>query len=44
MANILQMMHGREWTLKYDKPEVENVARARGRSPSATFSTELNVT
>ena len=27
-----------EWTLKYDEPEVENVAR--GRSPSATFSTE----
>jgi len=42
MANILQMMHGREWTLKYDKPEAENVAR--GRSPGATFSTELNVT
>ena len=30
-------MHGSEWTLKYDEPEVENVAR--GRSPSATFST-----
>ena len=22
-------MHGSEWTLKYDEPEVENVARAR---------------
>jgi len=31
------MMNGSEWTLKYDEPEVENVAR--GRSPSATFST-----
>ena len=31
----IQMMHGSEWTLKYDEPEVENVAR--GRSPSATF-------
>jgi len=30
------MMRGSEWTLKYDEPEVENVAR--GRSPSATFS------
>jgi len=30
------MMHGSEWTMKYDEPEVENVAR--GRSPSATFS------
>ena len=32
------MMHGSEWTVKYDEPEVENVAR--GHSPSATFSTE----
>jgi len=32
------MMHGSEWTLKYDEPEVENVARVR--SPSATFSTQ----
>ena len=32
------MMHGSEWTLKYDEPEVETVAR--GRSPSAAFSTE----
>jgi len=32
------MMHGSEWTLKYDEPEVENVARLR--SLSATFSTE----
>ena len=31
------MMHGSEWTLQYDEPEVENVAR--GRSPSATFLT-----
>jgi len=29
---------GSEWTLKYDEPEVEIVAR--GRNPSATFSTE----
>jgi len=32
------MMHGSEWTLKYDEPEVENVAR--GHSPGATFSTK----
>jgi len=32
------MMHGSEWTLKYDEPEVENVAR--GRSPSVTFLAE----
>jgi len=25
----IQMMHGSEWTLKYDEPEVENVARGR---------------
>jgi len=37
-CDIIQMMHGSEWTLKYDESEVENVAR--GRSPSATFSTE----
>ena len=23
------MTHGSEWTLKYDEPEVENVAQAR---------------
>ena len=23
------MMHGSEWTLKYDEPEVEDVARGR---------------
>jgi len=28
MQNI-QMTHGSEWTLKYDEPEVENVARDR---------------
>ena len=32
------MVHGSEWTLKYDEPEVKNVARRR--SPSVTFSTE----
>jgi len=32
------MMHGSEWTLKYDEPEVENVTR--GCKPSATFSTD----
>ena len=32
------MMHGSEWTLKYDEREVENVAL--GLCPSATFSTE----
>jgi len=33
------MMHGSEWTLKYDdEPEVENVAR--GHSLSTTFSTK----
>jgi len=31
-------MHGSERTLKYDEPEVENVARGHG--PSATFSFE----
>ena len=35
---IIQMMHGSEWTLKYDEPEVEIVVR--GRSSSATFSTK----
>ena len=34
----VQMMHGSEWNMKYDEPEVENVAR--GRSPSVTFSIE----
>ena len=38
-VNIIQMMHGSEWTLKYDEPKVENIAR--GHSPSATFSTEV---
>jgi len=38
----IQMMHGSEWTLKYDEPEVKNVAR--GRSPSATFSTATATT
>jgi len=38
----IQMMHGSEWTLKYDEPEVENIAR--GRSPSATFSTATATT
>jgi len=32
------MMHGSEWTLKYDEPEVENVAL--GLRPRATFSTD----
>jgi len=34
-ADIIQIMHGSEWSLKYDEPEVENVTR--GRNPSATF-------
>ena len=34
------MMHGSEWTLKYDEPEFENVTR--GRSRNVTFSTEGN--
>ena len=34
------MMHGSEWTLKYDEPEVENVARGHSPSASATFSTK----
>jgi len=38
VCDIIQMMHGSEWTLKYDELEVENVAREC--SPSATFSTE----
>ena len=37
VPDVIQL-HGSEWTLKYDEPEVENIAR--GRSPSATFSTE----
>jgi len=28
-CNNIQMMHGSEWTLKCDEPEVENVARGR---------------
>ena len=24
---VIQMMHSSKWTLKYDDPEVENVAR-----------------
>ena len=24
---VIQMMHSSKWTLKYDEPEVENVAR-----------------
>ena len=24
--DIIQIMHGSEWTLKYDQPEIENVA------------------
>jgi len=35
---VIQMMHSSKWTLKYDEPEVENVAR--GLSPSVTCSTE----
>ena len=39
--DIIQMMHGSEWTLKYDEPEVENAHEgavrdgipARRRSP-----------
>ena len=38
VVDSIQMMHDSEWTLKYDEPEVENVAR--GHSPSATFSAE----
>jgi len=37
LHHYTQMMHGSEWTLKYDESEVENVAR--GHSQSATFST-----
>jgi len=36
-ADIIQMMHGSEWTLKYDEPEIENVALEL--HPRATFST-----
>jgi len=31
-------MHGSEWTLKYDEPEVENVARWRNERPFITCS------
>jgi len=37
LENIVQMMHGSEWTLKYDEPEIENVAL--GLCPCAAFST-----
>ena len=36
LHDIIQMMHGSEWTLKYDEPKVENVTP--GRSPSVTFN------
>jgi len=36
-VDTIQIMHG-SVTLKYDEPEVENVARGCG--PSATFSTK----
>jgi len=35
---IIQMIHSSECDIKYDEPEVQNVAR--GCRPSATFSTE----
>jgi len=28
-CDIIQMMHGSEWTLKYDEPEVQNVHRTQ---------------
>ena len=31
------MMYGSEWTLKYDEPEVENVARGRHERPCFIF-------
>ena len=35
----MQMMHGSEWTLKYDEPEVENVTTSRdGISTKAVHS------
>jgi len=34
----MQMMHGSQWTLKYDEREVENVAL--GLRPRATFLIE----
>ena len=30
------MMHGSEWTLKYDEPEVENDARGRRTNDRAS--------
>ena len=33
MADIIQMMHGSEWTLKYDEPMVENVIRVQHFQP-----------
>ena len=38
VKRVCMCVHGSEWTLKYDEPEVENVAR--GHSPGATFSTK----
>ena len=29
--DIIQMMHGSEWTLKYDEPEVENAHEGAAR-------------
>ena len=31
------MMHSSEWTLKYDQPEVENVARRRAQRDVEAF-------
>jgi len=34
----MQMMHGSEWTLKYDEPEVENVALVHSRDNLSSTS------
>jgi len=44
----MQTMHGSEWTLKYDEPEVENVARGptifdRGSSYFSVARTTIKI-
>jgi len=36
VCGTIEMMHGSEWTLKYDEPVVENVARGRRTNDRAS--------